>query len=377
MIHRIRIQNFKSLRDVTVDFSPVTVLIGKSGTGKTNFASAIRFLRDCLASAPQPPQGYQYALLKCATNPAGAIGFEVEFDVPGFTDRFVYSITFDDQNIAHPPRTEYLARGAHPVFRQARAGGLLEGARWEKEPSLISPPQPGLLALGRLPGLEEAADAYTVLTALIGVYAFPYDVLKTPSRPAGVAGLADDAGNFMEVLREITRSLQDITTRKAIPAALRRINATVASVQLDSVQSPTKVIVGHRLGEKILPLELAQESNGFRRFYAHLLALYQKPPKQTLVFEEPENGIYLGALAVLAEEFQAASDAGRGQVILTTHSPALLDHFSAGQIRVVELVDLETRIGPLAEEQKEALAEELLHAGELLTVDPARGQAVS
>jgi predicted ATPase len=241
----------------------------------------------------------------------------------------------------------------------------------------VPPPEPGPAALGRLPGLEEAADAYTVLTAGIGVYAFPYDVLKTPSRAAKVAGLADDGGNFLDVLREVTRSLQDITTRKAIPAALRRINSTIASVQLDSVQNPTKVIVGHRLRDKILPLELTQESNGFRRFYAHLLALYQTPPKQTLIFEEPENGIYPGALALLAEEFQAAPQAGRGQVILTTHGPALLDHFSAEQIRVVELVDLETRIRPLAEEQKEALAEELLHAGELLTVDPARGQAVS
>jgi len=50
MIHRIRIQNFKSLRDVTVDLSPVTVFIGKSGTGKMNFAEAIRFLRDYLSS---------------------------------------------------------------------------------------------------------------------------------------------------------------------------------------------------------------------------------------------------------------------------------------------------------------------------------------
>ncbi len=121
--------------------------------------------------------------------------------------------------------------------------------------------------------------------------------------------------------------------------------------------------------------QLAQESDGFRRFYAHLLALYQTPPKQTLLFEEPENGIYPGALELLADEFKAAPEADRGQVLLTTHSPALSDHFSADQIRVVELVDLETRIGPLVEEQRSAIAEELLHTGELLTVDPARVEA--
>ena len=97
------------------------------------------------------------------------------------------------------------------------------------------------------------------------------------------------------------------------------------------------------------------------------------PPKQTLVFEEPENGIYPGALELLAEEFKAAPEADRGQVLLTTHSPRLLDFFSVDQIRVVELdQQLETKIGNVAEEQMEAIKEQLLHPGELLTVDPAR-----
>ncbi len=113
-------------------------------------------------------------------------------------------------------------------------------------------------------------------------------------------------------------------------------------VELDSLQNPQNAIVAHRLGDKTLPLELQLESDGFRRFYAHLLALYQMPPKQTLVFEEPENGIYPGALELLADEFKAAPDDNRGQVLLTTHSPTLLDHFSAAQIRVVELENLET-----------------------------------
>lgn len=369
MIHRIRIQNFKSLRDVTVEFSPVTVLIGKSGTGKTNFASAIRFLRDFLVGRGRPE-----ADQKCATNPSGGLSFQVEFDVPGYAGRFVYTIALGGKLTGPILVTESLLRGMEVVFCQAREG---TGApRWEKPPALRTVPEVGNLALGRLPGVEDASDAYTALTTGIGVYAFPYSVLTAPTRGGGREGLGDDAGNFLEVLRGISSNLQDMMPRKAIPAALRRINDSVATVQPDSVQNPTKVIVGHRLGDEILTLDLAQESDGFRRFYAHLLALYQTPPKQTLVIEEPENGIYPGALAVLAEEFQAAHGAGRGQVILTTHSPALLDHFSAEQIRVVELVDLETRIGPLAEEQKESLREELLHAGELLTVDPARGQPV-
>ena len=89
--------------------------------------------------------------------------------------------------------------------------------------------------------------------------------------------------------------------RKSITATLQRLNPSVSAVELDSIQQPTNVVVGHKFGDKTLALTLAQESGGFRRFYAHLLALYQLPPKQTLLFEEPEDGIYPGALALLAD----------------------------------------------------------------------------
>ncbi len=371
MIHRIRIQNFRSLGDVNVHLSPVTVFIGLSGTGKTNFATAVRLLRDYLRSGAQGSLQQQHAANKCATNPSGAVEFEVEFDVPGFPERFLYELRLDE-HIQNVPRSESLVYGNRTVFRQTRGEGAHQGARWQTAPALVTPPQPGPVALGLLPGIEEAVVAYTALTAGIGVYAFPYNVLGRSAGAGKESGLADDGANFVDVLKDIANNLQNMRTRKGIVATLRRVNSTVAGVELDSLQNPTTAVIAHRLGDKVLPLRLDQESDGFRRFYAHLLALYQSPPKQTLIFEEPENGIYPGALSLLADEFKAAPEAGRGQVILTTHSPALLDSFSADQIRVVELSNLETRIGPLAEEQRESLAEELLHTGELLTVDPAR-----
>ena len=370
MIHRVRIRNFMSLRDVTVDLSPVAVLIGKSGTGKTNFAQAIRFLRNYLNLGGRvviPPP--QWAAYKSATNPKGRTEFEVEFDVPGFPERFAFLLEMDENHPGNPPRMERLLYGGRAVFQQSRKGP--QNAVWDQPPSLVSPPPPGPPALGRLPGLEEAVVAFTALTVGIGVYAFPGNVL-VESKEDRVSGLADDGSNFFPTLQEIASDLHNVMTRKAIIASLQKINTTVNSVDLDLIQNPTHVIVGHRLGDKVLQLELRQESEGFRRFYAHLLALYQSRPKQTLVFEEPENGIYPGALSLLADEFKTAHAAGRGQVILTTHSPTLLDHFSAQDIRVVEQVNLETQIGPVAEEQREAVIEQLLQAGELLTVDPAR-----
>lgn len=396
MIHRFRVQNFKSLVDVDVNLTPVTVLVGRSGTGKSNFVQAIRFLRDVLVSnAPDQPSWPQ---LRPTPDPGDPTSFLVEFSVTGVSDRFKYELTIDPVGLKRPPTSERLDMGERCLFHQVsnnryesqplgnirkirspggqNATGRREPTRWEVEPSMVKVPGPGPIALGRIPSITEVVIAFTALTSGIGCYAFFDRVLCQPRRESPQRrGLADDGSNYLDVISEITMNLQDLISRKSIVAALQRVNPSISSVELNDIQNPASVVVGHRLNGKTLALDLSQESDGLRRFYANLLALYQKPPKQTLIFEHPEDGIHPGALSMLAEEFQAAPNQGRGQVILTTHSPQLLDHFDVDQIRVVELHDLKTRIGTISAEQKEAIRDGLLEPGELLTVDPARIQA--
>ncbi|MFM9961346.1 MAG: AAA family ATPase [Planctomycetaceae bacterium] len=378
MIRRIRIQNFKSLRDVTVELSPVTVLVGRSGTGKSNFVTAIRFLRDLLLSGKEPNELAQVyggaQLLKPMTfdkEETPLIQFEVDFDIPGFDGVFSYSLRVN--SFLNGPVSECLKLGQRTFFRQGRD---VPSNGWDVPPAVTPLPKRGQIAIGRLPGLQEVVLANAALTVGIGVYHFPQNVMVAAGGN-GVAGLNDDGSNFLSVIKDLTTNWQHVSSRREISTVLQRVNSTVGSIELDSIQAPTAAIVGHRFGQNTMTLNLNQESDGFRRFYAHLLALYQTPPKQTVIFEEPENGIHPGALALLADEFNAAPDAGRGQVLLTTQSPGLLDHFSTDQIRVVDLVDLETRIGPLDEGQRSAIQDHLLRPGELLTTDPARLQGAS
>ena len=402
MIHRFRIQNFKSIIDVTVDLAPVTVLVGKSGTGKSNFVESIRALRDILSSGQQldrliekwqsnqpsispkewqltrpaiNPQEWQMA--RPASNPNAKTSFEIEFSIAGISERFFYDLCVGD-NGPRPPYfkfNEHLRLGDKVLFHQA------EG-QWVCEPEVLQVPQPGPLALGNIPSISEIVVAFTALTVGVGCYTFPDKVLAGVRPNQGFNGgghqnqssfgLDDQALNYLDALKDVGSNLQELHIRKSMVATLQRMNPSVSSVELDNIQEPTQVIVGHKFDKKILALQLAQESDGFRRFYAHLLALYQRPPKQTLLFEHPEDGIHPGALSLLADEFNAAPKEGRGQVILTTHSPELLDHYDADQIRVVELDGFATRIGPISTEQREAIQDDLVDAGELLTVDPAR-----
>ncbi len=367
MFKSIHIRNFKSLRDVSVNLAPLTVLIGRSGTGKSNFVQAIRFLRDYLTYRSLDFLGGSggWAPVFCATGATShdKVSFELCFDVPGFSGRFSYTLAFPSRGGAAD--VEALAVDSRVVFEQRQG-------KWTQPPKIAEPPQPATPALGTLYGIPEAKVAHLALTRGIGCYDFPGSVLWGGQfDPAQGTPLDDSASNYLTAFDAIANELSQLGTIQEIVAALRQLNGSLVNVELALDRS--HIVVSHRLGEgRVLSFGLSQESEGMRRFLAHLLALYQRPPKQVLIFEEPEKGIYPGALAVLADYFRSVGEKGQSQIILTTHSPELLRHFGPDHIQVVEMENGETKIGRLAPEQRESLEEHLLTSDELLTVDEAR-----
>src|ERR1700682_3831795 len=97
MIHRLRVQNFKSIIDVAVDLSPVTVLVGKSGTGKSNFIQSLRLLRDVLSSQQPHVLQQQWPQFRPAITSDGPTAFEVEFSIAGIDERFKYQLSLGQQ----------------------------------------------------------------------------------------------------------------------------------------------------------------------------------------------------------------------------------------------------------------------------------------
>lgn len=379
MIEHIRIRNFKSLRDVSVDLAPVTVLIGRSGVGKSNFLRAIRFLRNYLLNSENAVKEEGGWTRIFPFGHKSDMSFAVRFSIPGYDARFEYDVTWKAHQQTPQPyfSTERLSLGADTIFARL-------DQQWQTWPDARpKPPIETRPYLSAFPTISEAVLAFTALTSGIGWHDFPADVFgpptadlprqAPPARRSEVKGFSDSGDNYLDVLRDLTQNLQSQHARRQILARIRQINQSVTSLELDSILSPKQVVVTHKVGDQLIPLDLSQESDGFRRYYAHLLALYQTPPKQLLMFEEPENGIYPGALRNLSEEFRNAAQNGRGQVLLSTQSPDLLDGFDADSLRVVEVDQAQaTKIGPLDPSQLQAVKGQLLEPGELITVDQAR-----
>ncbi len=365
MIKQIRIQNFRSLVDVTVDLDPLTVLIGRSGTGKSNFVDAIRFLRDSLNERKVNVNslGGPHRVVH-VDHQNEALAYSLRFSITALGESFEYRLQVE-------PRKEEVVEESFTLsekllFHQA-------AGKWLREPEVVPTPKPSGIMLGAIPGLQESTFAYVALRSGIGCYDFPGGVLAGAGNKGDPAdhGFADRGDNYLLVAERILADLSKAQSWKRIAKNMGAVNRSASRLTL-SAPTPDRLDVGYELNGKHLAFDVRQESEGFRRYLAHMLALYQTPSKQTLLFEHPESGLHPGALESLAYEFKTCPRDGRGQVVLTTHSPQLLDYFPPESLRVVDVESLQTRIDRVAPEQREALREHLLQPGELLTVDPAR-----
>lgn len=103
----------------------------------------------------------------------------------------------------------------------------------------------------------------------------------------------------------------------------------------DSLDNSDETLLEWRQKGSDYPFHPSQISDGTLRFICLATALLQPNPPSTILLDEPELGLHPYALAILAGLIQKASY--RAQVIVSTQSAALIDHFQPEDIILVEL----------------------------------------
>lgn len=130
--------------------------------------------------------------------------------------------------------------------------------------------------------------------------------------------------------------------REQHPERYQRIRETVQIIAPffdDFLFSPRKkgdaeyVRLDWRQKGSTFPFQPWHLSDGTIRFVALVTALLQPRPPSTLVVDEPELGLHPAALRVLAALMHEASVAT--QLVVSTQSPLLVDHFAADDVVVV------------------------------------------
>jgi hypothetical protein len=270
MIKRIKICDFKSIRELDLELDPVTVLVGRSGTGKSNVVQAIRFLRNLLLNHAQAIEfegGWHRIVPAGERFPKTSI--EVVFSMPGEDRDFNYRVTF-----GVPPKqpferelwlwSEHLAVGGTAIFSRSQVSN--KGWDWEKVPELaMMPAQIGSPMLGSFPALQKVVFAHAALSTGIGYYHFPSTTLGRTRNAeqelaflSAIPGLSDQAANYLQIMRGITQDFHRPNLRKNLLASLQAVNPSIVSVELDSMATPQRAVVGHAAAGHVFELSLEQ-----------------------------------------------------------------------------------------------------------------------
>ena len=212
-----------------------------------------------------------------------------------------------------------------------------------------------------------------MLRTLAGIRSYsiePSQLRELQDADSGTS-LKADGSNAASVLQEIARRAPDDLAR--IGELLMTIAPNTTRVEPIKHGKKLTLEFTQEWGQnKQLKFESFSMSDGTLRALGLLSAVYQHPVPSVLLIEEPEATIHPGALGAILDLIRHA--ARQTQVIVTTHSPEILDAdwLQEQNLRIVDWQEGATRILSLAAGTREALREHLMSAGELMRSNALR-----
>jgi len=319
-----------------VELGPLNLLIGPNGSGKSNFLEAIGLLHAApgdLARVVREGGGVGAwlwqgepgataeieAVLEHPESPGGGLRHRIAFTEVGQRLELV-----DERIESAQPRP----RAKKPALFFGHEGGRpmlhVHGRPSPRLGKQDIDPQRSILAQRKdpdqYPELSFIGDAYEQ----IRLYReWTFGAGAAPRRPQAAdlpsTYLLPDARNLGLILNRLRR---DVPTKRSLVEALQQCfpGITDFSVQIDSAT------VQIFLEEERWSLPATRLSDGTMRWLALVALLVDPKPGPLIVIEEPELGLHPDLIRGLAELLRRASE--RTQLIVTTHSTALLDAFS-------------------------------------------------
>ena len=376
---RVSLRNYKSIAACDVRLSPLTYLVGANGAGKSNFIDALHFLRDALNGSLDNAINERGGLSEVRRRSSGHpnnFGIRLEFCLPsGEGGHYAFTVGALPGSGYEVQREECSVGGAGkgPYF-------LLEHGKLVKSSENTFPTVTAdRLALVSASGLTAFRPVFDALTAM-GFYNLNPKVIRELQKPQDGRLLKPAGENIVSVIGHLAR-----TNPEALGIIQEYLHAVVPMVHAveRQVVGPMESLSFQQdmAGAKHPWRFLAQNmSDGTLRALGVLTALFQGNSDHSpslIGIEEPETALHPGASGALREALMRAAE--RTQVIVTSHSPDLLDdmRIPADSLLIVASEEGATRVTPVDGPSRIAIRDHLCSAGELLRLNQLNVEQLS
>lgn len=361
-IRCIRASNYRSIADgVAVNLEQFTALVGPNGVGKSNVLDVLRFLREALTLGLEPAVAKRLGITRLrrvsATKPR-ALKIGVDLSSHGWDASYDIQLSAAAGRQYRVEHEHFQVKYGFWEIRDDITLRVERGRVIESPEGSIPRATEDALVLPLLAGHESIAPVIDALTSVHVHSIYPRE-LSQP-QPVGLAPPLNDTGsNWCAVLQSMpSRSMSELVD------GLGRVTGDITGVRVDSAGGYYTAEFEHRLGDVKRWFSAGQESDGTLRLAGILTALLQRPAPPLIAIEEPELTINPGLLPLVYDYMRSA--ASKSQVIITTHSPELVDMLDMGDVRVVQRDASGSTVAPVSPSQREMIKERLLSPGEVL-----------
>jgi predicted ATPase len=323
--HAIHISGFCSLKHVVLEPGRLTLLIGPNGAGKSNLLQALRLiplLRTRSLQSYVADHGFGAALVHYGPKTTEAIEIGVLIRDQGSSYRYDARLAFASDDSLYF-QTENAAC-LHPDGSWVIS--TLGGGHRESKLLEASPENQTVAAVNRWLGRMTFYHFHDTSAQ---------SKLRTHARREDDRYPRSDGSNLAAYLLRLKESDQDDDRKswQRINRHCRHIAPVIKELDPvainDSVRLDWIDVRDQRFG-------CHQFSDGTLRALALITVLSQPTAKlpRLISIDEPELGLHPSAIALIAELCRSISR--HTQIILSTQSTELLDHFSADEVVVVE-----------------------------------------
>lgn len=372
-ITRVVLKNYKSIAACDVRLQPLTFLVGRNGSGKSNFLDALRFVADALNSslyhAIRDRGGIKDVRRRSRGHP-NHFSIRLEFALPeGVTGHYAFRIGTRSPG-GYEVHTEECSIQNELCVTPEEHFRVDNGKVTNTSVAVAPAAASDRLYLVNASGLAQFRPVYEAFSRM-GFYNLNPDKIRELQSPDPGEVLLRDGSNLTSVLTQFPP-----VVKEDIEEYLALVVPGVHAV--DVKDFGTKETLEFRqsvTGDKHPWRFLANNmSDGTLRVLGILVALFQgnhdMQKRVPLVgIEEPELALHPAAAGALLDALRDAAE--KTQVIITSHSPDLLDNknLDVDSILAVKAHDGTTAIARVDDASRTVVRKKLYTIGELLRRD--------
>lgn len=342
-IESLKVENYRALHKVDLDkLTPMTVLLGPNGSGKSTIFDVFNFLSECFQFGLRHAwdrRGRGKELKTRGT--AGSIVFELKYREQPGTPIITYHLAIDEGARGPEVIEEWLQwrRGQNgKPFRflefSRGIGKAASGEAPDEQDRRVDKQlrSADLIAVNTLGQFSEHPRVAALREFITDWYVSYLSIDQTRNQPeAGPQERLSRGGENLPNVIQYLKEQHPERLEKIIKVLRQRI-PRLERVEADSMPDG-RLLLQIKDAPFEQPVLAKFASDGTMKMLAYLTVLYDPEPPRFIGIEEPENFLHPRLLPELAEECRAAAE--RSQLLITTHSPFLLNAMRAEEVRVL------------------------------------------